>query len=291
MIALVAGLLCQSGEWAGIDGVMLLLRREGIELSDDEGRPDPRRTFVAILGDPPGDLSWYPRFIERGGRVLVASDRPSVNPISESFGVRVETGTVRVRSGDDAFNGCFDCPVVDVARDAQTIGHPLFRDVKRIAFNRPAWLSTQQVGGLLRLPRLHREGAPACLVATRFGPGRIAILSDHSVFINLMLPEADNLAFARNLLRWRGRKSVLLYHDGKRIRPRDLPPGLASIPPLSLLALNPALEELETSGALNGFVRTFLPWIVGGLTVLALAVLVVWMTRATGQPSKAVDGW
>ena len=284
MIALVAGLLCQSGDWAAIDGLMLLLRREGIELSGDEGRLDPRRTFVAILGDPPADHSWFARFIDRGGRVLIASDRPSVNPYVEGFGIQVETGPVRVLSDGDAFNGCFDCPVANVARDSQTINHPIFRDVKRIAFNRPAWLSSQQIGGLLHLPRLQRRGAPPCLIATRFGRGRLVVLSDHSVFINLMLPEADNLAFSRNLFRWMGRKSVRLFYEGKRIHPGDLPPGLASIPPLSLPALNPALEELETSGALNGFVQTFLPWIVGGMTILAFAALVVWMTRATGLP-------
>jgi hypothetical protein len=268
-------------EWSGIDGFLLLLVREGFLLQESWDAAAPDRTLVIVFGEAPfsDDRRLYD-FVRAGGRTFVASDRSSIDRAIRLFGVTLRKGRVLTYGSEDAFYGYKDCPLV-----RPRMYKDPFKGVIELAFNRPAAFDvTGDAVTLAKFPPLSDKSEPPCIVSGKLDKGSYLFVSDHSPFINLMLLEKSNLAFARNVLRWMERREVLFYYNGRVLGLGDLPENLPVIPPGSLRALNPALRHLELSGSLNQYVRNIWPALLGGLTLLALSAFVLWMFRRSSQP-------
>lgn len=276
---------------------------------------DPRDRMIVILGNPsqirpgPAALRAFGRrleaFVRAGGGLLVACEQEGANAILSPFGVEVRRGILVPADKALAFYGFPDCPVVkDLSPHAATTG------VGRIATNRPALLSSSRLPVVARFPpAILPPAAPddpprGLLAAGAWGQGRVAILSDQSVFINLMILEAGNGRLTENLLRWLAppetARRVLVFADSRPVPPSEassLMPGFLSTPPdandwekvNAVLAdpalgeaLNDALREAEDdrSAALRREVRDPLPAVAAALALLGIA----WLLRSGRRP-------
>ena len=257
----------------------------------DELSKDPSGTVLVILGDPTVlptlrvDLGDY---VRSGGSLLFATDRRMVgwnanaaNALSE-FGVRlfgINTHPVLVSPPDnppDGYHGFNDCPMVMPANSRLPLFVGARGGLNRVATNRSGFLSVRREGSPLRpiayfpVDATHpdmRHGVnfPSSMefaAAGEVGPGRVLIMADHSVFINIMLlpKDNDNLEFAGNCVRWlteNGRRqNVLFVDEGRGQNSFDdpmVPPPSVPFPPADKLvaALDQVFAGLEEENRFN----------------------------------------
>jgi hypothetical protein len=264
-------------EWSGVDGWLILAVREGCYPQENWEDLDPADTLLVVFGEPPARDPGWTAFVRRGGRLLIASDRPAIDRVLAGFGVSLRPGPLRVKSGVYAYSGYRDCPVV-----APNPTEEIFRDVLQIAFNKPAaFEKTGDLDILARLPPLSDRSEPPCILAS--SSRRVFLLSDYSQFINLMIPEANNALFAQNLLRVLKRPKMLFVCNGRIIGPGEIG-GLPPFPPGTIRALNPVLRKLETEGALNQLARRAWPAVLAGATLLSVAFFLLWTVRRETRP-------
>jgi hypothetical protein len=286
---------------------------------------DPARALLIFLGE--GDLSetvWdLPGFLEKGGAALIATDRelvlqyPADGPLVMDMNV---TGIrVTAMGSETCYKGIADCPLIQPAGDANL---PLFRgtlgpDMRRlllkdVATNKPSSLAARRLP-----PGLHvvAQFPPGCLwggiprrtavpfaIGGKFGPGRLLVLADHSVFINNMLLQADNdnIAFAYNCIDWLTegpprRDKVLFVEDGKIQSVFDIPFKEVPIPlpPLEALvpAVNNALADLDNEDAFNGLLLNAvpLPVILAAVAVVSVLALITYGLYRLAAARHRVD--
>ncbi len=317
-------------EWFGYEGFgWLLLAKQKMTLIPrnerwDEGEVQGR--LVVVMGEPSGiagrekeRLAFgqrLDRFVRAGGRLLVACDMTTANPILEPFGVRIEPmwRAPAVPAGGSipplpstppalAFRGFADCPlVVDLS------AHPIMAGTGRVVTNRPAALSSSTLPILARfapeivarLPALPEGSRRGLVAAGPWGKGRVGIVSDHSMFINLMIAEEGNGRFAENLIAWLRppveNARVLYYLQSVPQPPRGEPrvPAFLIAPQAAgdWERVNRVLSDPALGAGLNDLLRRNArpdriarapsagPWIAA---LLALAGI-FWMLRAHPRP-------
>lgn len=273
--------------WSGIDGWVMLLQQRGVPFRGEEELArlgDHTGTLLILFGRPPADAG-FPERVRRHvvlqrAPLLIASDLPEMNPVLEVFGAQLRAGSYRALDPAARHHEYADCPLVTPEHGFD----PLFRRVTRLALNRPAWFTNLRWPVAAWLPEgVDRQGEdlPCMLVAAEH---KAVLISDHSLFINLMLPEESNLRFANNLIDWLRPRRVLFLYDGKVVKPVPLPFGLPDLGSrVSVRVLDRVLREAEESGLF----RTLDPRIYAGLTaalgVGLAAVLAVWILR---RPSR-----
>ncbi len=210
---------------------------------------DPERSVLVVLGETGildevnNEVSGGLRgFVERGGALLVATDRrvPATNrnrSALQQFGVRVFPQPVRMVAGDwaNCYRGLGLCPIAQPAIGAKP---PLFQNLPLgVATNRAGFLFLDPPGDQAQLrilavfpegcrpdhrDELHEERPLPFAAGRDWGMGRILVLADHSVFINDMMMRADNnnIDFADNCLRWlrdggpKRRDRILFVEEG-----------------------------------------------------------------------------
>lgn len=226
----------------------LLLEQKGLRSItefDEAISDDPARTVMVLAGN----LDWMSHqwaqihnFVERGGAVLVASDRDVSAP-----GLFVLSGgPLLVNDKDAAYQQFRDCPVMtEIER------HRVSRNVTQIVGNRCGWISqasSRRLGGWEAIARLSdfeatdergRErqylGAPivAELNADNGSRGRLILAADHSLFVNGMLWHGSNAMLAINtvdrLCESGNRRTLYFSINGAASRS-----GIPMIPPESL---------------------------------------------------------
>jgi hypothetical protein len=222
---------------------------------------NPARNVLIVLGD----VSWLEHvpngvrsFVERGGAVLVASDRDSGDALRDLAGVRID-GEVVERAGGtgEVHRNQPDRPFVSPVEPNLPDGSVNPFAGLKVATNIPSYLSPPSQPAtllacfppdiVLRNARVRIANAPQLFaVGGVLGEGREAgrflILADHSVFINEMLlaPDCGNLDFTVRSLQWlRGgeRTHAMLVEDGKVYSNFDVPlQPLPPPPPLEVLA-------------------------------------------------------
>jgi hypothetical protein len=224
--------------WNGLLEFCELARGMGmtVEVANDvdlDAVPARASTLVLFSPNRAPDPAVLVRFLQRGGRVLIADDYGDASPLLAALDIdRVLTPAV---SPTERYR---DNPNLPIARPV-TDG-PLVHGVDEVVANHPAYLRS-------RLPAVLGLDSPLDAIAVAGevrgggeiatgdpkatgdpnatgGPeasgarevGRFVALSDPSVLINNMLAFPGNVAFARNLLTWLGRPGgqlVLLRHD------------------------------------------------------------------------------
>jgi hypothetical protein len=293
------------------DGLRMLFALEKLEpgtLGDLEAS-DPKGWLLVVLDDP-NTLQRINvrRFVERGGSVLVAGDRP-MRGLGE-LGLSIAAGPIAASAGG-AYRDVRACPVIRSWKN-----HPLFERVDSLTMNRPGWLVGSALGSyaLAWAPaQANLSGEPFVVPPTviaggELGQGRFVVVADHSLFINEMLLELDNIVFARNAVRWLRRdrpadQCRVAFLEGSQevtewIDPRFASGDWSSFSLEDVVALVNellvGLEEedvfnrllVESQGRLRGPTRSLALLIPAGL--LAMLVLARWMAarrRPIGKPA------
>ena len=282
------------------------------QIGDFDDRPE--QTVVVLIGDlqtvSPRITDGLSDFVRAGGAALIASDRTSSRPRIS----RIVGGRCRVPEAN-AYRGFTDCPEIDTS---ESDWHPLFADVKTLVFNRPGYIRSFgfpfRNSFLLSLPRFTQfngeryEGLP--LMATGQSKGRVLTIADHSLFINSMLPHADNGSFAINVVNWlseSNRQRILFLVDGEVISsnlsetlPNELPPldALPDIPQETVFGLaNAFLSEMQQENILNKLIanlqRSMLDYQIRRVILIALGgiILLFLFSRVfRSQPTVALPG-
>src|SRR5262249_461620 len=143
-------------------------------------------------------------FLEAGGSLLVATDRPMLDGWTGLFAVTVAGVYLQIHPASAGYGGSPDCPFVKVLPGNHL---PIFEGLKEIATNKPSYLvlADQNPRGFRALAGFHdgcwtQTGGPldqreAFFAVAKEWPsgGRVLVLADHSVFINaMMLGDNDN---------------------------------------------------------------------------------------------------
>jgi hypothetical protein len=278
---------------------------------------DPHNCMVVILGNPDG-LKRIPQdidaFLSGGGAVLFATDWPATDTqLNRAYNIQISGDIV---SCDDRQNTYLGDKLLPFVEASPNDGTGLFKSGKAevngptrrpIAANVSSYINPV-LGGLpvlATLPKrcaiLHRNRQPVRRVeALPFAVGRtigneggrLLVLADHSVFINLMMQHADNgnFDFAIRVAAWLAecdtgkRKRIYFLEDDvpqgsvtvEQLQKLPVPP---EIPKPSLNALVPFADELmheqlEEKDILNRWLVEHLPpgrlmrWLLIVLTVL-----------------------
>jgi hypothetical protein len=310
----------------------LILQKSRLEITTALSKDDaPDKSIVVILGDPaglnqvPGD---FDEFLRRGGAILFASDWRTMDSPLKWYGIRITGDLFGCSDSEKTYRGSKACPFVVPTKHDQT---GLFADLpdavmgsgNRLATNLPSILQPDDallwVFGLSKLAnlpdgcsRLDSKGE----LGQRFqqelplavgGPigrqgGRLLVIADHSIFINLMMQQTDNgnLQFGFRVASWLNesgkRKKVLFIEDGvpqsgvklEQLQALPTPP---EIPKPSMNALvgkaNEFLANLEYYDELNQFLADKFPprWLIRWLLIL-LTVLLVWYGFVRSRRSR-----
>ncbi len=181
-----------SEAWNGLSELVALAGEHGLRLEVVREPSWPAGPDAAVLlVHPRGtwDGAAARRFVEEGGRLVVADDFGAGDELLRPFGIT----RVELASGETERLGGH--PALPVARP--TGDHPLTRGLDRVVGNHPSGLA----GEGDPLATFPATGAHLAL-ERRLGAGRLVALSDGSVLINHMLALPGNRRMAANLLRW-----------------------------------------------------------------------------------------
>jgi hypothetical protein len=253
-----------NAEWNGLSRLASGLTAAGLRVetppSLDLAALSPDRGLALFDPDAvehPADLR---RFVEDGGRLLLAVEGPGADPLLTELGLRlVEAPAAQARLGDH--------PGLLVLRGPD---EGLLTGVRHVVTNHPAAL---QGPSELRPLLAFDDGTPF-LYHLRMGAGELVVLADASPFINLMQDAGDDARLAADLGSWLGaggQRPVVLaaaaapltgrYHgngpspaDGTRDR------------------LNQALEQLRVPMPDGLAVRFFVALLLAGTVIYALTV-------------------
>jgi len=278
---------------------------------------DPQHCVIVVLGDPsgleriPGGLD---RFLRMGGALLFATDRRAWNTPLQSYSIRITGEIVACNNPAKIYRGTKACPFIESTPNDSTglFGGPIdaeaVGDQNRIATNVTSYLAPDFFGVpvLANLPgdcfRVNNKWEPVERFPRQMpfavggpvsrGGGRLLVLADHSVFINLMMQKTDNgnARFALRVAKWLTesgkRERILFVEDGvpksgvkaEQLQALPIPP---EIPKPSLDALigvgDRLLSDLEQEDVFNKFLvdKVPLPRLMRLLLIL-LTVLVVY---------------
>lgn len=295
-----------------------ILHSQGLEpLTDpDQMYEDPQHTLVIAFGNvallEERDRGGLPRYLERGGALLLATDNSTPDVIGNLFGVRVTGHQVRTRNpAMNGYRGLDECPLVGIVeRDLPLFAHIDPADpAKCLATNRPSLF------GIVTIPRPDVPPFSAETVAwysdvnegdwnafamvarrskkTPLAQQPILLMPDHSVFINAMMLQADNanFRFAQDAVRWLtgngARKRVLFLDDGAAVNkfqvppseipdPTQLPPEHLPLPTVDVF--NQILASWQDEDVFNRLIleRFSMQQILSGLTLSLTAALVLY---------------
>jgi hypothetical protein len=291
---------------------------------------DAPHTLLIVLGDTtvldqvPGGLK---DFLERGGAVLLATDRMTPNKrLQRDFGFRVTGASFRADPRwAEVYKNIPECPLLAGVRgaDPDLLGElPAGQGVRlsRVATNRPSCLD-----GPLTVPGLSVVAAlpPGCAPQVReavfdpgfragrifavggeVGEGRLLVLADHSLFINDMMlqPDTDNIDFAYNCVEWltqgkEARTRVLFVEEGKVNSAFDIPLKQVDVPlpPEEVLVplVDQALSQVEQEDVFNKLLLDTVPYrtVVGALVLGLTALLAFYGLYRLSRSRHRVDLW
>ncbi len=177
------------------------------------------RIPIIILAPQDNELNPLPllSFLKQGGRVLLADDFNAGAKLFQMFHIKPYRSRILRRDWDPLKD-------IDLHQTSAYMGKEadfLLRQAPFLLLNLPQWLRAPSQA----IPLLHssyykstlpdsRQGG-LILLKLHFHQGRLIVMSDPSVFINQMLPYANNRRFAQNILRYltaplQARKIILL---------------------------------------------------------------------------------
>lgn len=258
--------------WADLGDFVAAARLTGIDLrAPTEGHDFaqvPGGSGLALIGDAAvADPEAVRRFVQEGGRVIVAVESSAADPLLRAL----ETAVREAPARGELLGGH---PALMVLRppDAR-----VFAGVDSLVANRP--IALQAISTLEPAVRFD-DGAPFAF-HLRIGSGELLLLGDASLFINLMLEAGDNRTFAANVLTWlsrAGEAPVTVIAGAAALN------GTYGQPPLEagLDGLNAAIAGLAGADAPTAFAVHLL--LVLLLCVALAYALAIFPGRAARRP-------
>lgn len=299
----------------------MLLEQNGLEPVTDPARVfrDPESSVIVLLGNvnvfQPHDLN---DFCERGGAVLVATDRSySAGRIGEFMS---SNSPVRSRRVSDWYQNHYDCLILDNI-DSR---NPLMKNVNSLVVNRTGWLAKprwarREWDVAARLPdstEPRRAESQPVIASLRFRQkekGRLIMAADPSLFTNGMLWHGDNAILAINtsqllcagkrnrLLFLVDRKALESYRDSPMMNqtpPPPLPENLPENLPEPELATwlrigNSVIRNVEETNVMNEAVADYTSRINSRMLrraiIFAVAVIatlfILWSITSNNAPT------
>jgi hypothetical protein len=186
-----------STQWNGLSGLVQVADQLEITLRQGEtldyAALDPKRPLLLIFPTEPLDGESLEQFLASGGRVLIADDFGSSGALLPRFQLtRVEQRPERLAK-QPSLGGNAALPVLRA--DGR---HPLLEgDVKSVVANHPAYLQSPLPAVLY-----FQDGVHGLAFDLTVGEGKLLVIADASLYINLMLEVGDNLQFVHNSLRY-----------------------------------------------------------------------------------------
>lgn len=181
----------EATDWNGLSSLAEVARGVGITLQEQQELAldalGPGDALMILYPTQPLPADALARWIERGGRMLLADDFGAAPPLLARLGLSrapPPSGVGWVLDDNPAL------PVLEPLGE-----HRLTRGVARVAANHPTALAGPDgalIGWSTRLGLLYDMA---------LGDGHVHVLSDPSMLVNLMLPVADNRRLLENLLR------------------------------------------------------------------------------------------
>jgi hypothetical protein len=271
---------------------------------DDLDR-EPARSLLIVFGDT-RELDrrgegWLRSFLDRGGAVLIATDRgePNPQPWERTLGVHVRGDLVQAHDPKSMYRGSPDCPILRPAQPAPAQPLPRLRVSLPVATNRPSCLvpGEGKLEPFLNFPiDCHIAGRPFLLDSIYYpfgmggkrGTGRVLVLADHSVFINGMMlqPDNGNFDFAYACVEWLRQRDgsgvkrdrAMFIDDGMVFSSFEVPVTLepdAGPSPVELA--DQLIAQVEQDDLFNRLILQNIPLrrIVRGLVVIGTVLLLV----------------
>ena len=188
----------ENNEWNGLSGLVEAARAEGIELIPkkvlDYRKITSSRPLMVVF---PERLSVdsFKNFLAEGGRVLLADDYGAGRHLLSTFGM---TFSERL-SPDQPQRYLLGNPNLPILETNGT--HPLFEEEVKVLVGNHAVLYRANPDTLPAVVYYddHESGFAYDLTV---GMGKLVVVADASLYINLMLGQGDNRAFAMNTLRY-----------------------------------------------------------------------------------------
>ncbi len=181
-----------SRDWHGLSDFRTLAGHQGVELYDtntlDWEQVDTNDIIVVVYPAEPLDVASFAGFVIDGGRVLLADDFGASKGLLERLTVdRTEPLPEELphRHFVDDHRGW--------PRFSIEGRHPLLEGVDEVVANYPAVL--HNVGGAV----IGYDQDGGLVYDMKLGDGRVVVVADPGLFINIMLPVADNRQFAANI--------------------------------------------------------------------------------------------
>ncbi|MCA9521707.1 MAG: DUF4350 domain-containing protein [Myxococcales bacterium] len=184
----------QSNAWNGLSQLESLASRVDVEIRHT------RRLDFSTLKPSDALLLIYPKrelpapalesFIRDGGRVIVADDFGRSEPFLRRFGLLRVRPPIR---SSRSYQGIDDVPMLEIKGK-----HFLFSYIHTLIANHPAAYRDPKRRFTPLLAFL--DPRELLLAERQLGRGRLIVLADPSMLINLMLEFDDNFQFAANLL-------------------------------------------------------------------------------------------
>lgn len=264
----------------GPDRVKPVAALDWSELRPDDG-------IVFIHPTEAIDSTEASEFMKQGGRLAVIDDFGRGDELLKRFKierVRMPGRPVAALRQDPQLP--IAEPWLEISRGQIGAPHPVVANVKRLVLNHPMALLHPDLSPVMKVRLAGSEGDAIVAVAGQVEKGRLFAMSDPSALINSMLRYPGNRAFAVGLVKYlandadrdKGRLYVITNaykQDGSVGGDRTLMQELES----GLRSLGDSLADARKQG--------FPSWLLAILAAGAVALLGMWVARASGKPYKS----
>ncbi len=254
----------ESPDWTGLSDWIAAARSAGLDVQTgplDLSTLSPREA-VAVIGPeaPPADEALV-RFVQEGGRLLVADEGAASDALFTRLGLQPKAAP---RGTDPSLPGYPDLVVLTVAPFG------VFTGLERLVTNHPGAFAPGPLDAAVGFASGDGFGYDATL-----GTGEFVAVADSSLFVNLMQHVPENARFSAQVVSW-------LAENGKRtvhvVAGADATGGeYAGIaPPDEALhgaqAFNRAVSKLANSRPNGIAIRFFVALVLAAACIYAVAV-------------------
>ncbi len=160
----------------------------------------PADSVIIIAPDGPLDGASLTSFLADGGRLAILDDFGTSSDFLSRFGIRrVSAPLAPARMLRDDPDLPIATPVVQSAEGALEGRHPMTLGVSEVVTNHPRGLEHPDLTPVLQIAGKDGSITTVAITGIISGKGRLLVVADPSMFINLMLRYPGNRAFAHGL--------------------------------------------------------------------------------------------
>ena len=192
-------------DWEGMSELLELSRqrfgRDRVKLAStlDYDALAPEDAILVVHPENSLDYRQVTAFLQSGGRLALLDDYGSGAAFVEQFGIRRVRAPLKPAL---TLRQNVDLPIAVPATspDSPNRRHPIVSQVDHVVTNHPQALEHPGLTPVLVIPAVGEPESTIALTGVIAQRGRLFVLSDPSVFINLMIRYPGNRAFAEGLL-------------------------------------------------------------------------------------------